>query len=375
MRVMLASKALVVGAYQQKLDELAAFPDIELIAVVPPSWRDPSYEQKLERTKSDTYELVVSPIAVNGNFHLFFFPQLGRLLDRYRPDLIHMDEEPYNLATFLALAQARRRRIPAVFFTWQNLNRRYPVPFSWMERYAYGVASWAIAGSEAAEGVLRAKGYRGPATVIPQFGIDPERFAPAAPRPDRPFTIGFVGRLVEEKGVELLVDACAALDGDFQLVIIGDGPTRASVAERIARHGLEPRARLVGAVSSAEVPGYLRGLDVVVLPSLSRRNWTEQFGRILVEAMASEVPVVGSTCGEIPAVIGDAGLVFPEGDAAELAGALQRLADDSALRTELGQRGRQRALERFTQRRIAEDTVGVYRQILGRGRIRNTVSC
>jgi glycosyltransferase involved in cell wall biosynthesis len=364
MRVMLASKALVVGAYQGKLDALAALPDVELIAVVPPSWRDPAYEQKLERHASNAYELVVTPIAVNGNFHLFFFPQLGRLLDRFQPDLLHMDEEPYNLATFLALAAARRRNIPAVFFTWQNLNRRYPIPFSWMERYAYGAASSAIAGTDAAAHVLREKGYRGATTVIPQFGIDPERFAPPpGPRPERPFAIGFVGRLVAEKGVELLVDACARLTTDYHLVIIGDGPVRPRIEERIAQHALHEQVELTGAVHSSEIPARLQRLDAVVLPSLSRPNWTEQFGRILVEAMATGVPVVGSTCGEIPAVVGDAGLIFPEGDVAALAVALERLAANPALRMQLGELGRQRALAHFTQRRVAEDTVALYRQV------------
>ncbi len=369
MRVMLVSKALVVGAYQRKLDELAALPDVDLIAVVPPSWRDPSYEQKLERRDSDAYQMVVTPIAVNGNFHLFFFPQLGRLLDRFRPDVLHIDEEPYNLATFLALAQANRRHIPTVFFTWQNLNRRYPIPFFWMERYAYAAASWAIAGSAAAEGVLREKGYRGPATVIPQFGIDPASFVPPTePRPERPFTIGFVGRLVEEKGVEMLVDACARLTLDYRLVIVGDGPTRDRVEDRIAQHSLQQRMELVGAVRSSEIPAWLQKLDAVVLPSLSRPNWIEQFGRILAEAMATGVPVVGSTCGEIPAVIGDGGLVFPEGDVAALAAALERLGQDPTLRAAIGARGRQRALDQFTQRRIAQDSVAVYRQVAATGR-------
>src|SRR5688500_11260683 len=112
MRVMIASKALVIGAYQRKLDEIAAIPEIELIAVVPPSWRDPAYEQVLERRGGERYEMVVTPMALNGNYHLFFYPQLGRLLDRYQPDLLHFDEEPYNTSTFLALAQARRRHIP-----------------------------------------------------------------------------------------------------------------------------------------------------------------------------------------------------------------------------------------------------------------------
>ena len=99
------SKALVVGAYQQKLAEIARHPDVELTAVVPPSWREGAFERRLERGESDGFNLVVSPIAANGNFHLFFFPRLGAILDDIRPDLVHIDEEPYNFATFMAARQ------------------------------------------------------------------------------------------------------------------------------------------------------------------------------------------------------------------------------------------------------------------------------
>src|SRR5437867_1395292 len=119
MKILMLSKALVVGAYQRKLEEIARHPDVELVAVAPPSWRDPAYAQPLERLHTEGYQLVVSPIAVNGNFHLFFFRRLGALLDEHRPDVVHMDEEPYNLATFLAVWEARRRSIPTLFFTWQ----------------------------------------------------------------------------------------------------------------------------------------------------------------------------------------------------------------------------------------------------------------
>src|SRR5439155_24845569 len=108
----------------------------------------------------------------------------------------------------------------------------------------------------------------------------------------------------------------------------------------------------------------LQSLDVLVLPSLSQPSWIEQFGRILVEAMACGVAVVGSTCGELPDVIGDGGLTFPEGDIAALASMLERLAGDQGLRAELGKRGRARVLERFTGERVAADTVDVYRQML-----------
>jgi glycosyltransferase involved in cell wall biosynthesis len=114
------------------------------------------------------------------------------------------------------------------------------------------------------------------------------------------------------------------------------------------------------------MPARLQNLDVVVLPSLSQPNWIEQFGRILVEAMACEVPVIGSTCGEIPQVVGDAGIIVPEGDATALAGAIDRMASDPDLRAELGRRGRERILRDFTHARVAERTMAIYREIFTR---------
>lgn len=370
------SKALVVGAYQRKLEEMAQDPDLDLVAVVPPSWRDRSVETHLEQTHLEGYQLLVSPISVNGSFHLFFFPHLGRLLDAHRPDVLHVDEEPYNLATFHAAQAARRRRIPFLFFTWQNLYRRYPLPFRWMEAYVQSRAAWAIAGTEAAGLVLRRKGYGGPLAVIPQFGVDPDVYKPPLPlgegrgeggngEPSKgPFTIGYAGRLVPAKGVGLLQEACAQLSADWRLEILGGGPELPTLRIRAQGLGIADRVRFADAIPSREMPRFLRTLDALVLPSVSRPNWVEQFGRVLVEAMACGVPVVGSTCGEIPGVIGDGGLTFPEGDAAALAAALERLAGDPSLRAELGERGRRHVLQHFTQRRIAEETVRVYREIL-----------
>src|SRR5436305_9013059 len=97
----------------------------------------------------------------------------------------------------------------------------------------------------------------------------------------------------------------------------------------------------------------MQKMDVFVLPSLTRPNWKEQFGRVLVEAMACETPVIGSRSGEIPRVIGDAGLLFQEGNVQELAARVRRLLDDPTLYAQLAAQGRQRVLERYTQERIA----------------------
>lgn len=361
MRVLMVSKALVVGAYQRKLELLARQPDVELTCVVPPAWGG----QRYEPTFLDGYRMVVAPIRFNGNFHLHHYPTLGKLIGAVRPDVVHIDEEPYNLATFLALRSARAVGARSLFFTWQNLDRRYPPPFAWTERYVMDRSRFAIAGNREAVDVLRRKGYRGPASVIPQFGVDPAHFSPGAGArdPARPFTIGFLGRFEAEKGLFVLLDALAELRGAWRLRLVGGGPVRDELRARADRLGIGARLSVEAGVPSVDVPNVLRGLDALVLPSLTRPNWKEQFGRVLIEAMACAVPVVGSDSGEIPNVIGDAGLVVPEADAAALGAALARLMSDGELRASLAGRGRHRVLVYYTQQQVAEQTARVYREM------------
>ncbi|HEY4690269.1 MAG TPA: glycosyltransferase [Anaerolineae bacterium] len=366
MRIALVSKACLVGAYQRKLEELAALPDINLTVIVPPSWRDERGTIALEREHVSGYRLIVERIAFNGNYHLYFFPGIARHLDALRPDLIHIDEEPYNYATYHVLRIARRLRAKTVFFAWQNLNRRYPFPFDVIERAVLSGADACIAGNHDSAQVWRAKGFKGRVEVIPQFGVDPDIYSPQATGVEVPvtFTIGYVGRLVEEKGVDLLVRALAGLTGNWQLVIVGSGPTGKMLASLTNRLGMRQRVMFRPWLRSKELPAVYRALDVLVLPSRTKRNWKEQFGRTLIEAMACGVPVIGSTCGEIPYVIGEAGLIFPEGDVAALRACIQRLMRDAGLRRDLIARGRERILQHYTQKQIALATANVYRAVL-----------
>lgn len=368
MRVMMVSKACLVGAYQRKLEEIATYIDVELAVFVPPEWREPrGGTLRLERTYVRGYTLKTLPMAFNGNFHLHFYPRLGRELALFRPDIVHIDEEPYNLATFHATLLARRGRARPLFFTWQNHLRHYPPPFTWMERCVYRWSAYGLAGNQDAAQVLRAKGYTGPLKVIPQFGVDPELFQPRHGARDagRGLSIGYVGRLVEEKGVDLLLRAVAGLSGLWRLYILGSGPQREAL-ERLARElGIAGQVIFDAPIPSTQMAAYYAGLDVLVLPSRTRPNWKEQFGRVLVEAMACGVPVIGSSSGEIPSVIGQAGLVFPEDDVSALCEHLACLQRDEALWVELAQRGRQRVLQHYTQARIAAETVEVYRELAG----------
>lgn len=363
------SKALLVGAYQTKLEAIARHSGVELLAIVPPSWDDPRGPVALERRPAEGYELLVDPIRFNGRYHAYYFPNLPRRLAGFRPDVVHIDEEPYNLATWLAMRQSKKAGAKTLFFTWQNLLRRYPPPFSWLERQVLDGVDYALMGNQAAVEVFRAKGYRGPHRVIPQFGVDPEMFAPPPARdPGRAFVIGSANRrLVPEKGVDLLLRAAADLPGVWRLHIAGDGPELPGLRRLAADLGIAARVHFDGPLPSDRVAAYLRDLDALVLTSRALPNWMEQFGRVLVEAMACGVPVVGSRSGEIPNVIGDAGLIVPEEDIDALRTGLLQLMQDDALRLELGRRGRQRVMERFTQAQIAAETVDVYRRMLTHG--------
>ncbi|HEX5692449.1 MAG TPA: glycosyltransferase [Roseiflexaceae bacterium] len=180
MRILLLSKAMVVGSYQKKAEELAALPDVELTVAIPPVWLEPGVgPQPLERRFTCGYDLVELPIRLNGRHHLHYFPTLGELVAKLRPDIFHIDEESFNLATFLAMRAGVRYGARCCFYSWATIDRWYPPPFALFERYAFRHAAHAIAGADDAAAILRKHGYRGPLSVLPQFGVDPQLFAPS----------------------------------------------------------------------------------------------------------------------------------------------------------------------------------------------------
>ena len=141
---------------------------------------------------------------------------------------------------------------------------------------------------------------------------------------ERPFTVGYAGRLVKSKGVMDLLAAVRMLDAPVELLLIGNGELRAAL-EGKPIPGSHVRV-LDGLAHGQMAEGYAQ-IDVLVLPSHTTRTWKEQFGRVIVEALWCGVPVVGSDSGEIPWLIEltGGGLVFPEGDRGALAARSRRL--------------------------------------------------
>ena len=365
MRVLYVSKAALVAAHRDKLAWLARRVDLDV--VVPDRWGG----NGLEEGASTDVRITALPVVMSGHNHLHVYRGLAGAVDRSAADIVHMDEEPYSAVTLQGARAAGRRGVPYVFFAWQNIAKRLPPPFGWLRGRVFATAAGGIAGSESAASVLQEAGFGGPMVVIPQMGVDPGRFKPdpaarervrtrLAIGPDSPVA-GFVGRLLPEKGVDLLVDAARAVSG-LHVLVVGDGPHRGALRERAADIG--DRVHFVGGVHSFDVPEWLAAADMLVLPSRTARGWKEQFGRVLVEAMACGLPVIGSDSGEIPTVIGDAGIVCPEGDAGALAKAIATLTADPARRQELGCRGLRRVEGLYTQARVVDQTVEFYQRVL-----------
>jgi len=373
MRVLVFSHSYVVASNHAKLEHLARTPGIELSLICPRSVVREFGTYPVQRTHHDDYEIVPLRTVYPSHNYRFFYLTAGREIDRIAPDLLHVEEEPWSLAAWQAIRCRRRRpEVKIIFFTWQNLRVRHGFPHARIERAVLAAADAAIAGNAEAADILREKGFRKPIHVLPQFGVDEAHYAPRDERALRAelglgeFVVGFAGRLVPEKGVETLLDAVAPLGVGASLLILGGGPLRANLAKRLAQAPLANRAVLLDTVPHAEMPRYLNCMDVLALPSRAAPHWKEQFGHVLIEAMACGVPVVGSTCGEIPRVIGDAGLVFPEGDVGALRESLDRLMRSPAERAELAARGRRHVLDRYTDARIAAATLEIYREVLGR---------
>jgi glycosyltransferase involved in cell wall biosynthesis len=346
---------------------------VNLTVASPTRWA--GTDRELRDVKGIGYEVLLHKCSFSGTRsdrvgnHLYFYPWISRVIGREKWDLVHIDEEPFNLATYLALRACRKHCVPTIFATYQNINKNYPPPFNLFESYVFENASGAIAFNQEALSLLHLRGFKKTAAYIPP-GVDARVFCKQDARGLRRdlaanglFVIGFMGRIHHDKGLDTLVKTLTLLPKDSMLVLVGRGPDQAHLETVINRLRLENRVHWVPWVDSCQVAEYMSAFDVLVLPSRTCPNWKEQFGRVLVETMSCETCVVGSDSGDIPNVIGDAGLIFHEGDERELAGHLRRLMDDHSLRENLGRRGRQRVLERFAYEKIARDSVDFYEQI------------
>ena len=197
------------------------------------------------------------------------------------------------------------------------------------------------------------------------MGTDTTLFSPSETEvPRQGFTVGYAGGLLPEKGLDVLLDACAGLEGNWTLSLAGSGEAESRLRMQARELGILDRTEFRGRLASRDMPEFYHSLNVLVLPSLSTAGWQEQFGRVLTEAMACEVPVVVSDSGESRHTAGEAGLVYPERNTDALRSHLAQLQVDPALCRRLGKAGRRRVEEQFSMESVAQGLVETWQQSL-----------
>lgn len=308
--------------------------------------------------------------------HLFSYGPDLRALMRERWDAVYAWEEPY-IVSGAQLAAWTPRGAAFSFLTFQNIRKRFPPPFSWLERYTLGRADgWLYSGHSVYEAQRGTRFYaRKPARLGP-LGVDLELF-----RPDRdarrrvreslgwseagPPVIGYVGRFVPEKGLAFLMQVLEGLKSPWRVLFIGTGELKPELEKFARSHG--DRVRVVSAPHD-RVADYVNALDLLCAPSETARHWREQFGRMLIEAFACAVPVIGSDSGEIPHVIGEAGIVARERDGAAWQAAIGGLLESPERRRELGERGLERAHRVYAWPVVARAHLGFFEELVERRR-------
>lgn len=339
MKILVVSKKASLPEYQWKFVSLSGRPEIQ-IRVIPPSF----YKDFKEGFK-------------------------------FYPDIIWVDDEPYSaeVSKWLILKQFFMPWSRVVATANDNFYRQFSGFNKWFEKFNFRNLSGILSNGRTITDNLLRKGYSGKIAEIP--GISSIRHSGQITDDSDPAslkgslglqfkTVGYMGSLREEKGLEWLLRSVAKVPINLSLLFVGKGPLEFRLRKLSAELGMESRLKIIPDVERREFKKFYRAMDVMVLPSLSTLSWREPFDPVLIEAMSVGLPVVASRSGEIPNEVGDGAVLIPEKDQAALTEALSKILNDEAFRTGLIQKGKERA-EFYNPKKMIDELVNFFSTIQG----------
>ena len=380
-RVLIVGTAYAIREHRKKLEFLAEH--FDLTCATARECPVFGWTETAETESPESYRLAALPIAGAATAGTrCWYRGLAATFRDGRYDLILVENEPWGVLRWQSWLLKTLFQRQAIFgeFTWENILRG-----GWkarilgaIYRLAARTSDFVVGGNRDAVELMQRHGASPAATVcIPQFGVDTDHFAPRSDAekrrartdagvPEDALVIGFCGRLIPEKGLRDLRDAFLRLEPagtDLRLVIMGAGELETELRESTRGdsriHFLPPRKH-------SEVAEFLQLLDVLVLPSRTiagpRVWWKEQFGHVLIEAMACGVVTVGSDCGAIPEVMDDPTVIFPAGNVTALATLLQTLITQQGRLDSVRARQHTRVLAAFSQEAVAAQWALVFLQ-------------
>jgi glycosyltransferase involved in cell wall biosynthesis len=380
-RVLAIGHSYVVAENRAVVREVARDPQLDVTVAAPIAFRSGLGPIELQAEPPES-NLELRPLAARFTQwpQIFAYDRraLATLIEQGAFDVVDLWEEPYIYAGYQIVRAMAKSDAALCFRTFQNIDKHYPYPFSRFERAIRERSQGWIAGGNLVFESMVKRGYskeRG-RIIVPAVDLDAckpftseSKLAVARELGLHPPIVAYVGRLTAEKGIDLIMRAMDAVGGStpWSLLALGAGPMEDNLRQWASVHGWNDRVQ-VRLVPHRDVPTYLGAADLLLAPSQTGSRWREQFGRALIEAFACGVPVLGSDSGEIPYVIGDAGKVLPEHDAAIWAKAIVETIGSPELRAEMARRGLER-VQAYSVAAVARQCSVFYRELAGRRRL------
>lgn len=400
MKILVVSHTYIASINREKWKTFSCkYQDSVIKVLIPKIWPEVMFNLEAGDVQNDNLqncEFIPLDTRKSGNevLYSYRFLDLIKILKHFKPDLVHVEQGDNALSYFqlILLSKFFSRKTKFTFFTWVNWKNKWSFKFrliwSFVEKFNLKNSSGAIVGNDDAAKILREKKFLKLTETLLQLGVDQRYFVfeqgvfeqgvleqgvleQGVPlekhKPKAIYKIGFIGRMVKEKGIFDLVDAFFRLRDyfpDWKLVFVGDGKDKKEFINYINKMELNSYVDLLDSVNHEEVGNLLNQFDIFVLPSYDTSEWREQFGHVLIEAMACKIPVIGSTGGEIARVIGDGGLVFEQRNVADLISKLKVLMVSERLRNEFALKGFERFKNNFSYEIIAEKTYHFWCKVL-----------
>ncbi|BAZ40628.1 group 1 glycosyl transferase [Calothrix sp. NIES-4101] len=367
LRVLFVSHAYAIGMNQGKLNAITEVEGVEVGLLVPSNWKAREWNRLIPvENPYPQIRIYSAPVQFSsrGGAHFYNPWQVWQVLTDFKPDIVQVEEEVFSLCTFELAILTKLINRPLIVFGWENIERRLPFP-RWLTcQFVLNTVSFLIPGNQDGANIMRQWGYKGLLEVMPQIGVDTHLFTSDLVKCDRQqFNIGFLGRLVPEKGIDLLLSSVRQLQDrglKCNLIICGSGSQETALRQQAKALQIEDWISWKGAILHEEAPTAISQFDVLVLPSRTISNWKEQFGHVLIEAMAMGIPVIGSTCGEIPNVIQCNNLIFQEENIQELTTILDRMIRNPHWRKEMARHGINMVNKYYSHQRIAKRLLDVW---------------
>jgi glycosyltransferase involved in cell wall biosynthesis len=373
LKLLSIAHSYVIALNRRLVNEIANLgsDEWEVTAVAPTLMKGDLRTTVLEEDLATAYKLQPIPTYFSQYIHFMLYDWRLKEILQQDWDLIHAWEEPYILSG-AQIAFAKNKLSPLVFRTAQSYNKSYPVPFNWLEQYAMSQShGWICSGQTVANALSKRPGYQKPQKLIP-LGVDVNHFYPSSAAKTQTLNllhweenkvpvIGFLGRLVPEKGIDLLMQALAQLKTPWRALFIGTGHSKLKLQTWATQ--FPDQVRICTKVRHSEVAQYLNAMDILCAPSQTLPNWREQFGRMLIEAMACGVPVIGSDSGEIPYVLEGVGRVVGEKDTTGWVTAISELIEHPELRQEMRTKGLEKAQNVYAWEKVAEQHLTFFREV------------